>query len=58
MNYEGLASFAQTGGVVYFMAIFLAALVYALWPSKAGEFRRAAHLPINEKDNGDDRPLA
>jgi cytochrome c oxidase cbb3-type subunit 4 len=58
MTYEGWSSFAQTGGTVYFVVIFLAATAYALWPRKNGEFRRAARLPISEKDNGDDRPLA
>ncbi len=58
MNYEGWSSFAQTGGTVYFAAIFLVVLVYALWPRNGAKFRRAAQLPMKEKELGDDRPLA
>jgi cytochrome c oxidase cbb3-type subunit 4 len=56
--YEAWSSFAQTWGMVYFVAIFLAAIVYALWPSKQKTFSRAARLPMNEKEHSDDRPLA
>lgn len=58
MNYEALSSFAQTGGTVYFAAIFLAVVVYACWPKNGAAFKRAAQLPMNEKEHGDDRPLA
>ena len=58
MNYESWSAFAQTGGTVYFVVIFAAVVVYALWPKNGARFKRAAHLPINEKENGDDRPLA
>ena len=58
MEYEGWSSFAQVGGTLYFVAIFLAAVAYALWPRNGDKFKRAAQLPMNEKDNGDDRPLA
>jgi cytochrome c oxidase cbb3-type subunit 4 len=58
MTYEDWSSFAQTWGVVYFVAIFAVAVTYALWPSKAKEFRNAARFPMNEEKNGDDRPLA
>lgn len=58
MSYEDMSSFAQTGGTVYFAAIFLAVLVYALWPRNGARFRRAAKLPMNEKEHGDDRPIA
>lgn len=58
MNYEGWSSFAQTGGTVYFAAIFLVVLVYALWPRNGAKFRRAAQLPMKEKELVDDRPLA
>ena len=58
MTYEAWSSFAQTWGTLYFAAIFLCALVYALWPRNGRGFRRAAELPITEKENGDDRPPA
>ena len=58
MTYEGWSSFAQVWGTIYFAAIFAAALGYALWPRNGREFKQAAALPLNEKDDGDDRPLA
>jgi cytochrome c oxidase cbb3-type subunit 4 len=57
MTYEAWSHFAQTWGTVYFVAIFAAAIGYALWPRNADAFRRAARLPISEKEDGDDRPL-
>ena len=58
MNYDAWSSFAQTWGLVYFVAVFITALVYALWPSNRAKFSRAARLPVSEKERGDDRPLA
>ena len=56
MTYEGWSHFAQVWGAVYFAAIFAAALVHAAWPRNGAAFRRAAQLPLNEKEDGDDRP--
>lgn len=56
--YEALSRFAQTWGMLYFVAIFVVAGAYALWPRNRREFQRAAQLPMTEKDHGDDRPLA
>lgn len=50
MNYEALSSFAQTWGLLYFVALFFAALTYALWPSNTSEFKRAASLPLIDED--------
>lgn len=58
MDYQSLSSFAQTGGTTYFVVIFLAAVIYAIWPRNGERFRRAAELPMKEKEHGDDRPLA
>ena len=58
MDYEGWSSFAQTGGTTYFVAIFAVVLIYALWPRNGARFKRAAELPMKEKEHGDDRPLA
>jgi len=58
LDYQDWSSFAQTGGTLYFVAIFACVLVYALWPRNGPRFRRAAELPMKEKDLGDDRPIA
>ncbi len=47
--YAFLANIAQGVGVLYFMAIFLAVCLYALWPSNRTKFDNAARLPL-EKD--------
>ncbi|GAB5458239.1 MAG: CcoQ/FixQ family Cbb3-type cytochrome c oxidase assembly chaperone [Henriciella sp.] len=46
--YELLASFAQTGGLIYFVLIFAAALTYALWPRNQKTFDAAARLPLDD----------
>jgi cytochrome c oxidase cbb3-type subunit 4 len=57
VSYESWSSFAQTWGLVYFVAIFGAGVVYALWPSNRAKFSRAARLPVSEKERRDDRPI-
>ena len=47
-NYAFFAHLAQTWGLVYFVAIFIAALVYALWPSRQKQFDEAARMPLRE----------
>lgn len=52
--YDFLASFAQTGGLIFFIAIFAGVVAYALWPRNQAKFDRAARLPLED----DDRPNA
>lgn len=47
--YEALSSFAQTGGLIYFVAMFAGALTYALWPRNQSTFDRAAEAPLREE---------
>ena len=47
-TYQALASFAQTWGLVYFVAIFMIVLVYALWPTRKQQFDEAARMPLRE----------
>jgi cytochrome c oxidase cbb3-type subunit IV len=47
-TYKALAEFAQTYGLVYFVAIFLVVLAYALWPSRQKQFDEAARMPLRE----------
>ena len=46
--YESLASFAQTWGLLLFIALFLGAVVYALWPKNQAKFDDAARIPLEE----------
>jgi cytochrome c oxidase cbb3-type subunit 4 len=47
-TYRAAAEFAQIGGLVYFVAIFTVALLYALWPSRKKQFDEAARIPLRE----------
>lgn len=47
-TYLALAEFAQTWGLAYFVAVFLAVLVYALWPTRQAQFDEAARMPLRE----------
>lgn len=47
-TYRILAEFAQTWGLVYFLALFAIVLVYALWPSRQKAFDEAARMPLRE----------
>jgi cytochrome c oxidase cbb3-type subunit 4 len=47
-TYQALAHFAQTWGLVYFVALFLLVLAYALWPSRKQQFDEAARMPLRE----------
>ncbi len=53
LDYETVARFAQQGGTLYFIAIFVASVVYALRPKHRDTFKRLSHLPL-EKDEGED----
>ena len=52
--YETLASFAQTWGLGLFMVMFLMALIYALRPANSEKFRKAAQMPLLDKEPSDD----
>jgi len=47
-TYRAAAEFAQTWGLVYFVVIFIAVLLYALWPSRKQQFDEAARIPLRE----------
>jgi cytochrome c oxidase cbb3-type subunit IV len=48
MTYQFLASFAQTGGLLYFVALFLGVALYAFWPRNRSRFDEAARMPLSE----------
>ena len=47
-TYKSVAEFAQTWGLIYFGVIFIAAMAYALWPSRKQQFDNAAQMPLRE----------
>jgi cytochrome c oxidase cbb3-type subunit 4 len=48
MTFEGLSHFAQTWGLVYLVALFVAVLVYAFRPGARKKFEDAARIPLKE----------
>lgn len=50
MTYETVSRFAQQVGAVYFVAMFLVAVLYALWPRNRAAFKDAAQIPFREEE--------
>ncbi|MGF1628796.1 MAG: cbb3-type cytochrome c oxidase subunit 3 [Kiloniellaceae bacterium] len=48
MQYEQIAQFAATYGLVYLVILFAGALAYAFWPANKKKFDKAARLPLEE----------
>ena len=49
MDFASTLHFAQTGGLVYFLAIFAGVLISALRPTAKQKFDRAARMPLDEE---------
>jgi len=49
VDFASTLHFAQTGGLIYFLAIFAGVLVYALRPKAKQIFDRAARMPLDEE---------
>ncbi|MFN0262462.1 cbb3-type cytochrome c oxidase subunit 3 [Tepidamorphus sp. 3E244] len=47
-TYTTLAAFAQTWGLLYFVVLFAAVVVYALWPSNKERFDEASQIPLRK----------
>jgi len=47
-TYKAVAEFAQTWGLIYFVAVFAVVVIYALWPSRKKQFDEAARIPLRE----------
>lgn len=56
MTYETIATFSQVTSLLMFIAMFIAVLAYALWPSNGRVFeqtqRDALDLKVNSKEAG------
>jgi cytochrome c oxidase cbb3-type subunit 4 len=48
MEYETLAAFARTWGLVYLVVLFVCVLIYALNPFSKKKFEDAARIPLKE----------
>jgi cytochrome c oxidase cbb3-type subunit 4 len=52
MNFAAASHFAQTWGLALLSILFVAVLVYALWPGNRRTFDRAARAPLDEDKDG------
>jgi len=48
MDYETIAAFSKTWGLVYLVVLFAGVLVYALRPGAKKKFQDAAQIPFKE----------
>jgi len=48
MNYETMTLIAQMSGMFFCIALFVAVLAYALWPSNWERFERAAGSALRD----------
>ena len=50
MFYETILTVALNSGLIYFLALVGAVLVYVLWPGNREKFQRAARLPLENEE--------
>ena len=50
VTYETVSRFAQQGGSIYFSLLFVAAMIYALWPRNRSRFDAAARMPLDDEE--------
>ncbi len=52
MTYDEIRSFAAFAGLLIFMALFAAVLIYTFWPGNRKRFEEARKIPL--EDDRDD----
>lgn len=52
LAHEYASAWAGTAGLLIFVLLFAAAVVYALWPGNRRAFERLSHLPLNDDEGG------
>ncbi len=51
LSFEEVLEISRSWDAVYFLAVFAAAVAYALWPRNKEKFARAAQIPLaNDED--------
>lgn len=51
LSYEEVLAITRSWDGIYFLAVFVAACVYALWPSNREKFRDAAAIPLRDDED-------
>ncbi len=47
-TYNALAHFAQSWGLIYFFVVFVAVVVFVMWPSRRRRYEEASKIPLQE----------
>jgi cytochrome c oxidase cbb3-type subunit 4 len=50
MDYETVVMISQIAALLLFVALFIAVLVYALWPGNRKRFERASRMPLEDSE--------
>lgn len=48
-TYSALAGFAQSWGLIYFVAVFVAVVLFVMRPSRKRVYDEVARLPLSEE---------
>ena len=48
MDYQTVAQFSETWGLVFLFVVFVAVIGYALWPNNKSKFDEAAQIPLKD----------
>lgn len=51
IDYQTLAQFAETWGLLLLVIMFVSAVGWALWPSNKARFEDAAQVPLREDED-------
>jgi cytochrome c oxidase cbb3-type subunit IV len=51
ISYKEILEFTRSWDVVYFLIVFAAACIYALWPSNKKKFDEAAEIPLHDDED-------
>lgn len=48
MDYQTVAHFSETWGLLFLFVLFVGAVVYAFWPDNKQKFEEAARMPLDD----------
>ncbi len=51
MTFAQATHFAETWGLALALVLFLAAVLYAVWPNNRDTFQKAAHAPLSKDED-------
>ncbi len=54
MDYEFVVMVTQIAALLLFVALFVAVLIYALWPGNRKRFDHASRLPLEQDETPDE----